>query len=345
MRVVEAFSEPFDLHGTEVVVTASVGLAFGTGADDAASLLRDADVAMYRAKEAGGSRYELFDTQMRTWVKQRFDTEAALRHAVERDELAVHFQPQLCLRDGRVLGLEALARWQHPELGDVSPERFIPLAEETGLITAIGSHVLRMSCLQAAQWNHLAAPTDPLGVGVNVSARQLTQPGLVETVARVLATTGLAADCLTLEITESVLVQDPNVAGERLQALRDIGVRLAIDDFGTGYSSLAYLQRFPLDVIKIDQVFIADVGEPGPAATIVRSVIELAHALGFEVVAEGVEDDKQLQALTDLDCDVIQGYVLAPPLHPDDALRWLRHARRVVEPSLSRGARARATAS
>jgi diguanylate cyclase (GGDEF)-like protein/PAS domain S-box-containing protein len=314
MRIVHAFNEPFDLEGTEAFVTASVGVAFRVQQEDtAATLLRDADVAMYRAKEAGGGRYELFDAEMRAWATDRFETETALRHAIERHEMHVHYQPQVRPETGEVVGFEALARWNRATTGPVSPSIFIPLAEETGLISVIGAYVLEHACREARQWTERAG--QPLRLAVNVSGRQLTQPGLLEVVERVLDVTGFDSKCLTLEITESVLVHDPAVARTRLEALRDLGVRTAIDDFGKGYSSLAYLQRFPID--------IADIGRGGPDTTIVASVIELAHALGFEVVAEGVEDGAQLRTLIDLGCDLVQGHVVAPALPPEAAVEFL----------------------
>ena len=261
MRIVHEFDQPFDLDGIEAFASASVGVAFhARESGTAATLLRDADVAMYRAKQAGGARYELFDAKMRAWVTERFEIEAALRHAIERDEMHVHYQPQMRLDTGAILGFEALARWERPGGRTVTPSVFIPLAEETGLIAMIGAHVLETACHTGAAWNDEdRVGPDPLGIAVNVSGRQLAQPGLLEVVERVLDTTGLDPKRLTLEITESVLVQDPELANARLQALRDLGVRLAIDDFGKGYSSLAYVQRFPLDQVKIDQVFVSQV--------------------------------------------------------------------------------------
>jgi diguanylate cyclase (GGDEF)-like protein/PAS domain S-box-containing protein len=321
-RIVHAFNEEFDIDGTEAFVTASVGVSFRVQDDDTATtLLRDADVAMYRAKEAGGGRYELFDAEMRAWATDRFETESALRHAIERDEMFVHYQPQVRADTAEVVGFEALARWHRRDGGPVSPSVFIPLAEETGLIAVIGAFVLEQACREARAW--IDALGEPLRLCVNVSGRQLTQPGLLEVVERVLATTGFDAKSLTLEITESVLVQDRALARTRLEALRELGVRTAIDDFGKGYSSLSYLQRFPLDIVKIDQGFIADLGHKDRDATIVASMIELAHALGFEVCAEGVEEEEQLRALVDLGCDLVQGHVFGPALAPDAAVEFI----------------------
>jgi len=255
---------------------------------------------------------ELFDAQMRAWVTERFETEHALRHALEHGGLGVHYQVQVRPVTGEIVAFEALARWQHTPRGEIKPDLFIPLAEETGLIGVIGEQVTEEACRQAARWN--AAGPVPVGISVNVSARQLTQPGLLELVEHSLAVSGLDPTRLTLEITESVLVQDPDLALTRLDALRALGVRLAVDDFGKGYSSLAYLQRFPLDTVKIDQIFFQNL-EPGATDhTIVGSVINLAHGLGFEVVAEGVETPQQLDALVEMGCDLVQGHVMAPAL-------------------------------
>jgi diguanylate cyclase (GGDEF)-like protein len=313
MRVVQAFTRPFDLDGNEAYVTASVGIAFHTGQGDTAdSLLRDADAAMYRAKDAGGGRYEIFDSDMRACATERFQTEAALRHAIERDELRVHYQPQVGVKTGELLGFEALVRWDRPGDGLVRPGMFIPVAEETGLVVPIGAWVLGQACRQVAEWNRRR--TTPARIAVNVSGRQLTQPGLPEVVDRVVHDTGIRPEWLTLEITESVLVRDPQVALLRLAQLKELGVRVAIDDFGAGYSSLTYLERFPLDIVKIDRVFVRDLVKDERNVLIVRSVIDLAHALGYEIVADGVETAEHLALLGELGCDVVQGYRVGVPM-------------------------------
>src|SRR5581483_4358549 len=259
-RIVEDVERPIDLDGVEAFVSASVGLAFRSGPEDTAeSLLRDADVAMYRAKQAGGNRYEIFDAAMRAWATERFEMESALRHAIERDEFSVEYQPQVRAGTGELIGFEGLARWTRPS-GTVAPDVFTPLAEETGLVAGIDAWVLEQACRRLVEWNGRRTERGErvLRLAVNVCGRQLTQPGLVDVVARMLDATGVVPEWLTLEITESVLVQDPAAANMRLEALKELGVRVAVDDFGTGYSSLAYLQKFPLDAIKIDQVFVAD---------------------------------------------------------------------------------------
>ncbi|HZP27679.1 MAG TPA: GGDEF domain-containing phosphodiesterase, partial [Acidimicrobiia bacterium] len=326
-RIVEDVERPIDLDGVEAFVSASVGLAFRSGPEDTAeSLLRDADVAMYRAKQAGGNRYEIFDAAMRAWATERFEMESALRHAIERDEFSVEYQPQVRAGTGELIGFEGLARWTRPS-GTVAPDVFIPLAEETGLVAGIDAWVLEQACRRLVEWNGRRTERGErvLRLAVNVCGRQLTQPGLVDVVARMLDATGVVPEWLTLEITESVLVQDPAAANMRLEALKELGVRVAVDDFGTGYSSLAYLQKFPLDAIKIDQVFVADL-KPGAAArdtTIVGSIVALAHALDFEVIAEGVQTAEQLEILTALGCDVVQGNFVSEPLTADTAGEWV----------------------
>lgn len=312
MRVVQAFTRSFELDGHETSMTASVGIAFHTGEGDTAdSLLRDADVAMYRAKGAGGGRYEIFDSDMRVWASERFRTEGALRHAIERDELRLLYQPQIGATTGELVGFEALVRWERPGAGLVHPDVFIPIAEETGLVVPIGAWVLGQACRQLSEWNRRRAV--PVGMAVNVSRRQLVQPGLPEVVRRVVRETGIRSEWLTLEITESVLVRDPDVAADRLAELQALGVRVALDDFGAGYASLAYLERFPLDTVKIDPVFVHDLGSERNAL-IVSSVIDLAHALGYEIVAEGVETDAHRARLAELGCDLVQGYRVGVPM-------------------------------
>ena len=326
-RIVADIERPFDLDGVEAFVSASVGLAFLSDPDDTAeTLLRDSDVAMYRAKQAGGCRYEIFDAAMRAWATERFEMEASLRHAIERDEFSVEYQPQVRAGSGELLGFEGLARWTRAS-GTVGPDVFIPLAEETGLVAGIDAWVLEQACRQVVEWNgHRAKIGEaPLRLAVNVCGRQLTQPGLLDVVGRMLEQTRLDPAWLTLEITESVLVQDPTAARMRLEALKELGIRVAVDDFGTGYSSLAYLQKFPLDSIKIDQVFVADLAPSAVArdTTIIASIVSLAHALNFEVVAEGVQTPEQLETLTALGCDVVQGNFVSEPLTADGAGHWV----------------------
>ena len=311
-RVIEALRAPFELHGREVLVTASLGVVCGSGAGE--ELLRNADVAMYRAKAAGKGRWALFEPSMRAEVLERIELEADLQKAVERDELEVHYQPLVRLEDGSLEAFEALVRWRHPTRGLVMPLHFIPMAEETGLIVEIGAHVLEVACRQAAEWG--------VSVSVNLSGRQLERPELVDTVAGVLARTGLPAERLWLEITETVLMHDTEATIERLEALRALGLLLAVDDFGTGYSSLRYLRRFPIDLLKMAKPFVDGLASREGAA-LARTIIELGASLGLRTVAEGIEGAPELAQLQRLGCELGQGYLFARPLTSSQATDWL----------------------
>jgi diguanylate cyclase (GGDEF)-like protein/PAS domain S-box-containing protein len=323
-RVLEAVAAPYVVDGRELHIGASAGLVFVDGPDATAeSLLRDADVAMYRAKEHGGARYEVFDAGLRARVVHRLAIEGELRHAVERDELRLHFQPVVDLHRDELAGFEALVRWEHPQRGLVGPSEFIGIAEETGLIVGIGSWVLTQALRHLAELQEAAGR--PLRMSVNLSARQL-RPALVDEVADALAAAGVDARCLTLEVTETLLVEGPS-AVEVLGALRDLGVAIAIDDFGTGWSSLGALQRYPVDVLKLDRSLVAPAAASGPAAALARAVVEMAQALGLDVVAEGIEDDEQLAAMQDLGCPHGQGYVFARPMPVAEALALVARGR------------------
>jgi diguanylate cyclase (GGDEF)-like protein len=315
-RIVDVFREPFQLDDGEVFLATSLGIAIARGADDRAEdLIRDADAAMYRAKERGKGRYEIFDEAMRADAVARLETESALRRALERGELRLHYQPEVDLADGAIKGFEALIRWQHPTRGLLGPAAFMPLAEETGLIVGIGEWVLLEACTEAARWSQ------PLTLSVNLSARQLAQPDLVAMVRRALAETGLDPAHLCLEITESAVMASGAATTAQLRALKSLGVRLAIDDFGTGFSSLAHLRRFPVDTLKIDGTFVSGLANEPQDASIAAAVISLAHALDLTTVAEGVETDEQLAILRGLGCDLGQGHLFARPAPAADALR------------------------
>ena len=315
-RMCAAVAEPLELDGVELFVTTSVGIAHAEDGQDAATLLRDADAALYRAKERGKNRAEVFDDDVRATVAERMAIESALHRAVERGELRLHYQPVVDLDDGSVDGVEALLRWEHPERGLLGPGAFIPVAEETGLIVPIGEWVVREAC----RWRASLPAEERVQVSVNLSARQLMAPDVVDTVARALADTATPPSGLCLEVTESVFVADMELARSRLSELRDLGVVLAIDDFGTGYSSLAYLRSFPLDVVKLDRGFVADLGTSTLDAEIVGAVVRMATALGLTVVAEGVEDEAQLAGLRAVGCTRAQGFLFARPL-PAEELR------------------------
>ncbi|MGZ4201194.1 MAG: EAL domain-containing protein [Thermoleophilaceae bacterium] len=314
-RIVETLSKPFEVSGHEVVTSASVGVAVAeTGEESASDLVRDADSAMYRAKEMGGGRLELFDLGLRERLLERASIEHDLRHALERDELELHYQPLVDLTSARTVGFEALLRWRHPERGLVPPNDFISIAEETGLIIPIGSWVLRAACAQLARWE------EPVYLSANLSALQVV-PDLVDEVEGLLERYMLRPARLVLEITES-LVLDP-LTKPTVARLRALGVQVALDDFGTGYSSLGSLQRFPLDVVKLDRELIKSLDEESGSA-VLAAAVELGRALGLNVVAEGIETQLQLAKVRELGCDLGQGFLFAKPLPVQEADRFLR---------------------
>ncbi len=290
----------------------SIGIA--AGKDDAETLLRDADLAMYRAKAAARVATPCIEPSMHTAIVERLELEVDLKRALEREELAVAYQPIFSLVDGRVTGVEALVRWRHPTRGIVMPESFVPLAEESGLIGELGRWVLRKACHQGALWRAKYPGHPGLGIGVNVSGAQLREPGLVQEVADALDASQLDATGLTLEITETALMESFDNAIEQVDALNDLGVDLAIDDFGTGYSSLRYLRRLPLDVMKIEKSFVDGIGRPGEEADLLRAIIDLANIFGLRVIAEGIERPEQRKRLLELGCELGQGHLLAEPL-------------------------------
>ena len=322
-RIAMELQAPLTLNGQEVFATTSIGITIsGDGTDTPDDLLRDADVAMYRAKSKGRSQYEVFDPEMNARALERLNLETDLWQAVERGELRVYYQPKVRLETGTICGFEALVRWQHPRHGLVSPADFIPLAEETGVILPIGNWVLREACRQARVWQDTRPDSEPLQMAVNLSARQLSQPNLTESVALILEETGLDPHRLKLEITESVVMGDAESSIRTLRELKALGVQLAIDDFGTGYSSLSYLRRFPVDTLKIDRSFINNLGSNVEDTEIVRAIISLAQTLKLEVTAEGIETQAQATELAGLSCDWGQGYHFARPL-PADAISAL----------------------
>jgi predicted signal transduction protein with EAL and GGDEF domain len=315
-RVQERLQEPFDLDGREVFVSASIGITTGEPDRDAdkeqpESLLRRADLAMYAAKRRGKSRYEVFNPSMDTRIRERMKLENALRRAIEREEFEVRYEPIITLKSGSIEGLEALARWRHPERGLVVAEEFVQLAEETGLIRPIGRWVFEEACRQACRWNK-SRPDDPLLMSVNFSVSQFAHQA--DLIPEVLGDVGLDPRILTIEITERAVMDDADFALGKLRRLKDLGVDFAIDDYGTGYSCLHYLKLMPLEYLKIDRSFVAGLNkDPGDEA-IVAGTIDLAHALGLKVVAEGVEAAEQLERLKDFKCDLAQGFYFSEPL-------------------------------
>jgi diguanylate cyclase len=312
-RVKAALSAPFVVDGTVVVAGASIGVAFTTtGAASAASLIADADAGMYRAKARPSECFVVFDESMRREDSERLAIEGALRLALERNELQLAYQT-IVTTSGRVAGVEALLRWYHPERGRLAPAQFIPVAEQTGLIVPIGRWVLEEACRQATAWPAIGPDGRPPFVSVNVSARQLVEPGFPAMVAEVLDATGLQPDRLGLEITESVLFEEADSPLDNLASLRALGVSLLLDDFGTGYSSLAYLQRLPIDILKLDRSFLTGLHAERPNHGILAAVVQLADAVGMTVVAEGVESQQEQDVLTRLGFDLLQGYHFSTP--------------------------------
>ncbi|HET7703070.1 MAG TPA: diguanylate cyclase, partial [Candidatus Limnocylindrales bacterium] len=316
-RILAALSVPFEVGERDWFVNASLGIAMARPSHASpGDVFREAEVALVRAKAAPGSRYVLFEPEMSAATLERVELEADLRRALARDELRLEYQPILDLSTDTIVGVEALVRWEHPSRGLIPPLTFIPVAEQTGLIVPLGRWVLETACAQARAWLD-ELPERPLVMSVNLSARQFTQPTLVDDIRAVLASTGLPADRLELEITESVLLDDGEESAIALRALRDLGVKLVLDDFGTGYSSLSYLRRLPLDTIKIDRSFVEGIDRDGSNLPIVQAVIALAHGLGIDVVAEGIETTGQLERLRELACDRGQGFLFARPQAPE----------------------------
>jgi diguanylate cyclase (GGDEF)-like protein/PAS domain S-box-containing protein len=327
-RLMDSVAQPVMLGIKEFFVTCSIGVAvFPTDGAPAESLIEHADIAMYRAKKLGRNNFQFYTPAMNEEAMERVRIESALRNALERDEFVLHYQPQVDLASGEIVGMEALIRWQHPEMGMVSPNRFIGVAEETGLIVQIGAWVMREACQQNQAWQQ--AGLGKLCVAVNLSARQFGAPNLIADIRAVLAETGLAPGCLEIELTESLFMSDVTLAVELLHAMKALGINLSIDDFGTGYSSLSYLSRFPIDVLKIDRSFVAEITRDSNDAAIVASIIALAHNLKLAVIAEGVETEEQLDYLRRHGCDEMQGYYFSRPLPAGEFEALLRQQRRL----------------
>ncbi|HVE46320.1 MAG TPA: EAL domain-containing protein [Acidimicrobiales bacterium] len=324
-RVARTMGAPFVVDGNQISVTASIGIAFASPAayDTPDALLREADAAMYRAKACGRNGIEVADPEIRARALERLEMEAALRAGIGRGELRVHYQPVVDLATSQVMGCEALVRWERPGFGLVPPMEFIPLAEESGLIVSLGALVLSEACGQVAAWNRQRPGGPPLTASVNVSARQLGSPGLIDVVRSTLSDSGLDPISLCLEITESVLMEDEEATRGALDALKRLGVSVAVDDFGTGYSSLVYLRRFPVDELKVDRSFVSGLGDNAEDSAIVAGVIGLAHALGMAAVAEGVETPEQAEHLKQLGCGLAQGFHWSRPLPAAEFGAWL----------------------
>jgi diguanylate cyclase (GGDEF)-like protein/PAS domain S-box-containing protein len=322
-RIAGVFVRPFVLDGNEHFVTTSIGISVAQGAELAEELIANAGAAMHRAKERGRARYELFDERLRARAISRLRVENDLRRALERKELFLHYQPVVSVRDRSIVSVEALLRWEHPDRGLIPPADFIPVAEANGLIEPIGRWVLEHACRQAARWYRARPDAAPIGISVNLSGVQIASHGLADVVSNVLRATGLDPLCLTLEITESVMLADGEGLTQALQALKAVGVKLVLDDFGTGYSSLAYLTRLPLDALKIDRSFIVGLGANARDTAITEAIVAMAHALSLGVVAEGAETPVQIAELARIGCDFVQGFHYSRPVPAADITRML----------------------
>ncbi|HEX8090769.1 MAG TPA: EAL domain-containing protein, partial [Blastocatellia bacterium] len=313
-RIHKELCAPFNLSGHEVFASVSIGIAHSdTPYERPEDFIRNADTAMYRAKDQGRGRFELFDKGMHVRAVALLELETDLRRALARDEFCLHYQPIVSIENWRIAGFEALLRWQHPEQGFISPGKFIPVAEETGLINNIGQWVFREACKQLRAWQ-IQFPSDPpLTISVNLSAKQFSHPTLIEEIKQVLADTAVSPSSLKIEITESAIIENVEVATEILRQLKALGIRISLDDFGTGYSSLSYLHRFPIDTLKIDRSFVTRMSMP-KNSEIVRTIITLAVNLGMDVIAEGVETREQIILLTGLNCEYVQGFLLSKPV-------------------------------
>jgi diguanylate cyclase (GGDEF)-like protein/PAS domain S-box-containing protein len=327
-RIAEDLREPFTVDDFQVSVSTSIGITLGTAQanDDPERMLRDADVAMYRAKEQGPGRYAVFDPAMQARAQERLELEAELRRALEQGEFVLYYQPEVSLHDGKMVGFEALLRWQHPERGLLKPSAFVPIAEDTDLIAPIGRWVLEEACQQAKRWEEERPLASPMTMEINLSSKQLRRQGLVRTVEEALARADLEAHTLALDMTETVLIRTSEDNTQALDALKEMGVRLGLDDFGTGYSSLSYLKRLPVDRVKVDKSFVKGLGENATDTALVRMIIDLCHTLGVEIVAEGIETSEQAVLLRDMGCDLGQGYYFARPLRGEELVERLPEA-------------------
>ena len=330
-KIVDIFSLPFTPSSQEIYVTPSVGISiYPMDGRDSDSLLKNADAAMYTAKEYGRNHFRFYTTDMNALAIQRFAMEGALRRAMEREEFTLHYQPQVDIKSGRVIGVEALMRWNHPERGLVPPGEFIPLLEENNLIIPIGEWVLRTACAQCRAWQDAGLP--PLRMAVNLSARQFRQDNLVEMIDSILQETGISPKLLELELTEGLLMENISETSLILEQLKSRGVQVAIDDFGTGYSSLSYLKRFPIDRLKIDRSFVRDIITDSNDAAIAVAIISLGRSLGLSVIAEGVETREQLEFLGVQKCDEYQGYYFSRPVSPEEIVCLFKPEKPLLAP-------------
>ncbi len=329
-KILETFKSPFYFNDHELHITTSIGIAlYPDDGEDAQTLLKNADTALHRAKEQGRNNYQFYTSTMNATALERLSLEGKLRHALEREEFVVYYQPQVSLSTGQIVGMEALVRWRHPDLGLIPPMKFIPLAEETGLIIPLGFWVLRTACAQNKAWQKAGYP--PLRVAVNLSTRLFKQQTFIQVVAQTLHETGLDPDYLELELTEGIIMENIETTITTLKELKKMGVHISVDDFGTGYSSLAYLKRFPIDTLKIDRSFVLDITTDPDDAMIAMLIINVAHHLKLRVIAEGVETKEQLAFLRSHGCDEIQGYLFSRPLPAEEFVRLLQERRTLTD--------------
>jgi predicted signal transduction protein with EAL and GGDEF domain len=327
-KLLDSLRPPLKVNGHELTTAASIGLAlFPHDGDDTDTLIKNADTALSRAKEQGRNHYQFYTEGMNTTAFERLMLESRLRKALEQEEFVVFYQPKVSLADGRVVGVEALLRWRHPDLGLVPPGEFIPLAEETGLILPIGRWVLGAACAEMKRWHRMGF--EPLDLAVNLSGRQFQERTLTDTIAQVIAASGLAPSSVELELTESVIMRDAAESARRLRELTALGIRLAVDDFGTGYSSLSYLRSFPISSLKIDRSFVRDIDRDPNGAAIAQAIIALAKSLSLKVVAEGVETRGQVDLLRRYGCEEMQGFLFSRPLPAEELTQLLREGRRL----------------
>lgn len=322
-RVQETLKLPFLIAGHPIFVTASIGISTTAEATDAEGVIRGADTAMYRAKVGGKARYEISDPDRNAAAAGLLRLDSDLRRALTQHQFELHYQPIISLTDGRMISLEALLRWRHPELGLIAPGAFIPATEQNGQIIEIGAWVLHEACRQMREWHTQFPAADPVSVCINISPRQFELSNLVDAIRNVLGSTELDPRCLELELTENIAMGDPERATQILRELNGVGVSISIDDFGTGYSSLAYLQRFPLNTLKIDRSFISQLEYAKESPQIVQTIISLGHNLGMRVIAEGVETVAQMQFLNSAGCDLAQGYLFSRPVEARELARLL----------------------
>lgn len=316
-RILAMLSEPFHVDGQDLFVTSSIGVAlFPADGEDIETLLANANIAMSHAKKQGRNGFQFYDRSLNSESAERLGLENQLRRAIDRKEIMLHYQPKVDVKSGRIIGAEALMRWEHPELGRVEPDRFIPIAEEAGLITSLGEWALRTACQQNRAWQDAGLP--PISIAVNVSAKQFQNVGFVDTIRRALEESRMDPKFLVLELTESMIMDDPAQTARMLEAIKAMGARTSIDDFGTGYSSLSTLKRFPIDELKIDRSFVKNIPQDADDVAIVNAVILMGHTLGLTVVAEGVETAEQLAFLEGHRCDTYQGYLRSRPFPAED---------------------------